>query len=169
MAKQGRPFGSGSRYLPKYCRLILEYFEKAANQGVRELAPITVEQAATEQIGARGKKKKTGFLKTEVRRICAELPTIQGFAISIGIPSTTVKGWPKDHPEFADAYARAKDIQFKLLIDRGLTKQYDPQAFQFVAKNITDMKDTHTLAGDPEAPIAARLVLVDAGDDKPTA
>ena len=151
----GRPKGSGTRYSPKYCDEIVAYFEMMAAKDTRELAPVVVTQDGD----------KSSFQKTEVRRICAELPTIEGFAVSIKIPSTTVRGWAKDHEEFAVAYARAKDIQRQLLVDRGLTRQYDPQAFAFVAKNITDMNDRQVIAGDPDAPLAARLILVDAGSD----
>lgn len=150
----GRPKGSGSRYLPKYCHLLIAYFERAAKAKTRKLAPVVVQQTG-----------KTGYLKREVRQICAELPTIEGFAVSIKIPSTTVRNWARDHEEFGVAYARAKDIQRQLLVDRGLTRQYDPQAFQFVAKNITDMRDTQVLAGDPDNPVVAKCMVVDAGDD----
>lgn len=153
----GRPKGSGSKYEKKYCRLIVQYFQRKAKGKTRKLAPVTTVQ-----------KGEKSYLKTEVRQICAELPTIQGFADSIKIPCGTVKQWAKDHEEFADAYARAKDIQFKLLIDRGLTRQYDTQAFIFVAKNITDMRDTQVLAGDPDAPIVATCTVLRAGQKKVT-
>ena len=153
MARTGRPKGSGSKYDPKYCDMLIAYFQKLAKADTRPLAPVTIEQTG----------EKSSFLKTEVRRICAELPTIEGFAVSVEIPSTTIKGWARDHEEFAVAYTRAKDIQHQVLIDRGLTRQYDPQAFNFVAKNITDMRDSKVLEGNPDAPLAARLVLIDAG------
>lgn len=153
----GRPKGSGTKYEAKYCDEIVAYFEKLAAEEVRELSPVTIDQEGD----------KSSYQKTEVRRICAELPTIEGFAVSIKIPSGTIKQWARDHEEFADAYARAKDIQRQLLVDRGLTRQYDPQAFAFVAKNITDMRDTQVIAGDADAPLAARLVLVRAGTQEP--
>ena len=156
---KGRPKGSGSKYSKTYCMRIIAYFERAAQAKTRKLAPVV-----TDQKGEKGAGK--GYLKTEVRQICAELPTIEGFAVSIKIPSSTVKQWARDHAEFGVAYGRAKDIQRQLLVDRGLTRQYDPQAFQFVAKNITDMRDTQVIAGDPEAPLAARLILVRAGLDE---
>ena len=134
--------------------MIVDYFEEFAGADGRDLE-ISVVDNTTED----GK----GWKKSEVRKICAELPTIQGFARSIGIPSTTVKTWAKDHEEFGEAMQRAKDIQYQLLVDRGLTRQYDGAAFAFVAKNITDMRDVQTLAGDPDAPLSTRLVLVDAG------
>lgn len=151
-----RPKGSGTKYEAKYCELLIEYFEAMARAPERDGLEVVSEQTGG----------KTGYLKREVRKICAELPTIEGFAISIKIPSSTVRKWAKDHEGFGDAYVRAKDIQRQLLVDRGLTRQYDPQAFAFVAKNITDMTDRQVLAGDPDAPLA-KLVLVDAGAIEP--
>lgn len=146
-----------TQYDKKYCTELVEYFERMAVAETREALPIVTDQEG----------EKTSFRKTEVRRICAELPTIEGFAVLVKIPSTTIKSWTKQHPEFAEAFQRAKDIQRQLLVDRGLTRQYDPQAFAFVAKNITDMHDRQVIAGDPESPLAARLVLVDAGAPLP--
>ena len=130
-----RPRGRPSVYDPKYCDLLIEYFEAGANAPVRELAAIEIDESGYDQKGSKGSQKR------EVRKICAELPTVEGFSRSIGIPSGTVKDWSRDHVEFSIAYARAKDIQKAILVDRGLTRQYDPTAFLFVAKNITDMTD----------------------------
>ena len=135
MARTGRPKGSGSTYKPEYATSIVEYFERLRDAPVRDLAPVETTESGVEKGGEKH------ILKREVRHICAELPTIEGFAVSIRTPSTTVKGWAQDHPEFRAAYSRARDIQRQLLIDRGLTGQYERTAFIFVAKNITDMRD----------------------------
>ena len=144
-----------SRYDHKFCKLIVEYFEAAAKADTREVTPV-VTLNETE-------KKGEGWKKSEVRRICAELPTVESFARSVGIPSTTIKTWAKDHEDFAEAYQQAKDIQYQLLVDRGLTRQYDASAFMFVAQNITGMHQRQVVAGDSDAPLTTRLVLVDAG------
>ena len=135
MARVGRPKGSGSAYKPEYATSIVEYFERLRDAPVRDLAPVETTESGVEKGGEKH------ILKREVRHICAELPTIEGFAVEIGIPSTTVRGWISPHPEFSVAYTRARDIQRQLLIDRGLTGQYERTAFIFVAKNITDMRD----------------------------
>ena len=132
MAGRGRP----TKYDPAFCELIIDYFERALSADTRELAPIitTIDAEKPSQ-------------KTEVRRICAELPTLEGFAHSISVSSKVLIDWSKVHEEFGESYARAKDIQFKILVDRGLTRQYDPTAFAFVAKNITWMADKQQLTG----------------------
>jgi len=151
--KPGRP----TTYDPMFCELILDYFERARTAPARDLAPVDITETGYDVKGKKGSQKH------EVRRICAELPTIEGFAVSVGIPSKTIKGWVAsgNFPEFADAYARAKDIQYQILIDRGVTRQYDPTAFIFVAKNITEMTDKQVLAGDADNPLT--LVVDDVG------
>ena|ERR1035441_6188537 len=140
------PAGRPTLYRAQYCDDIIDYFEAAAAAPVRELPPITtsIDSEKPSQ-------------KQEVRRICAELPTLEGFACSIGISSKTLLQWAGEHAEFGASYARAKDIQFRVLIDRGLTRQYDATAFCFVAKNITHMKERVELTGDQAAPLAINV------------
>ena len=142
-----------NRYDPKLCEQIVEYFERQAEAPIRDLAPTSKEE------DSRHGQKNT----REFRHICAELPTLQGFACEIKIPSSTLRSWAKDHEEFGEAYDRCKDIQYRLLVDRGLTGQYNPQAFIFAAQNMTDMRDKRELTGEGGVPLQATLILVDAG------
>ena len=174
----GRP----TTYKPEYCEAIVAYFERMAGMAPREGVTVVTELTETGQpapqpeltisesggisLAASKTPKGKGYLKREVRQICAELPTLQGFAISIATPKSTVQGWAKEHDEFAEAVERCKDIQYRLLIDRGLTRQYDPMAFAFVAKNLTDMTDRKEITGAGGAPLQATLILVDAGSQE---
>jgi hypothetical protein len=130
-----------SQYDPGFIPLLIDYFEGSANAPTRELEPIVTTEEGSD---SKGDKKS---VKREVRRICAELPTFEGFAGTIGFSAQTVWSWRASFPEWAEACARAKDIQKRLLIDRGLTRQYDPSAFQFVAMNVTDMRPGAMLDG----------------------
>ena len=147
----GRPPGTPAynlAYDPKYCQHIVEYFEEAATAPVRDLDSVVIRETHTDRLG-----QKRVSQKLEVRRICAELPTLQGFAAEIGVCSQTLLAWAKRYPDFLSSYSRAKDIQFKILLDRGLTRQYDPNAFIFVAKNLTEMTDKQVIAGDAVNPL----------------
>lgn len=123
-----------SSYDPGFCELLIDYFERATVAPTRELEPtVTTEHG----FDSKGDKRS---VKSEVRRICAELPTFEAFGSEIGFSASEMWSWRAAHPEWNFACARAKDIQKRLLIDRGLNRQYDPSAFQFVAMNITDMR-----------------------------
>ena len=76
-----------------------------------------------------------------------KLPTFYGFASSIGVNVSTVRGWASEEnkkrcPGFAEAYEEAKEAQKDFIIQNGLIGAYNPAFAIFVAKNITDMKDT---------------------------
>lgn len=49
------------------------------------------------------------------------------------------------HPAFSDAVTRAKTLAEHLLVTNGLLGLYNPAAFQFVAKNYTDLRDVKDL------------------------
>lgn len=128
------PGGRPSTYDPMFCEMMIDYFETTANAPLRKRLSLSSKETGFDSKGAKGSQKR------EVRRICAELPTIEGFARSIGVSSQTVWKWSQAHAEFAEACTRAKDIQKLLIIDRMANREYDATAAIFIAQNITDMK-----------------------------
>ena len=131
-----------SSYDPMFCEMLIDYFESMAVAPTRALDAKTTDEVRTADNG-----KQTGVLKREVRRICAELPTFEGFARSIGFSTGLLREWEMAHPEFAAACACARDIQTQLMIDRGLTGQYAEGAFIFVAQNLTRLRPATLLGG----------------------
>jgi hypothetical protein len=111
--------------------MLVSYFEAAIDAPVRQLAP-----TVTSEESNRDSKQKS-----EVKHICGELPTFEAFAAKIGVSNQSLWMWGNRHPAFAEARARAKDIQLRILVDRGLTRQYDATAFTFVAKNMLGWRD----------------------------
>ena len=59
-------------------------------------------------------------LKLEVK-----LPTIEGFAVYIGVVKSTLYEWAKKNPEFSNALARLKTEQYKRLLNSGLSGKYN--------------------------------------------
>jgi hypothetical protein len=112
--------------------MIVDFFERMVTAPVREV----LESTTFVEDEARGNSKKA-----EVRRICAELPTLEKFADSIGVTTEHLDNWAKANPDFYDARARAKQKQFIMLTDGMLSKRYDTTAAIFVAKNITWMRE----------------------------
>ena len=146
-AKPGRK----SLYRPEYCQAIIDFFSFSIDAPNRQLEPVIT----------RGEQNGKPFEKQEIRFIPAPLPLLESFAESIGVTRETLGEWADQFPAFSEAHARAKAMQKALLIDRGLTRQYDPSFAIFTAKNITDMKDQIGPA------VEVNVQIVAAGTDLP--
>jgi hypothetical protein len=121
--KKGRP----TKYDPKYCEEIVNYFDKPRSKIIK-----------------RTKSFKDGRVFEEEYEVANPLPLFGMFAHKIGVNKDTIVEWAKVHPDFSVAYTRAKDIQKAFLIENGLKGLYDSKFAIFVAKNVTDMRDTQT-------------------------
>lgn len=139
--------GKPTTYDPKYCDEILSFFS-----GSR------YERVVIEEEHKETKQGRTDRVK--YRYIPNDLPHLEAFARSIGVSYRTLYSWAHDkkeggeelvYPEFAEAYATAKQLQKEFLITNGLMGNYPPASFIFVAKNITDMKDTKDIKLDNKA------------------
>ena len=85
--------------------------------------------------------KKTGEPETiEVERPNS-LPTFEKFACNIDVCTDTLQEWKKVHPEFSVSFRKCQQLQKDMLVDLGMLGLYNAPFTQFVAKNITDMKD----------------------------
>jgi len=128
-----------TKYNPEYCKEIIDYFTNTEYYREVEIPHY-----------------KNGELSwTDKKLFPNTFPTLVQFARKIGVCYATVYNWQdKDHksyhPEFLEAYARAKDLQKDFLIQSALTGVYDSKFSQFVAINITDMVQTqkNELSGD---------------------
>ncbi|MCK5608275.1 hypothetical protein KAR91_40715 [Candidatus Pacearchaeota archaeon] len=119
--EKGRP----TKYNKKYCKQIEKFFNRNLVDEVKEDG-ISLQRKATEKV---------------VDRIPCELPTFERFAFSIGVHRETLINWTEKHPEFFDAYRKCKDLQKDILIQHGLSGNYNATFAIFTSKNITDMKD----------------------------
>jgi len=136
----GRP----TKYDEKYCEEIVEFFDQE---------PFKVSQ------GDNGK----------IELMPCALPTFERFAFKIGVHRDTLHEWLKKHPEFSDAYKKAKDLQKDILIQNGLVGAYDKTFAIFVAKNVTDMSDKqgidHTSSDGSMTPRTIGDFYADSKDD----
>ena len=127
--KGGRP----TKYKPEYCQKLLEFFDKPRFKRI---------------LVKKGVKSKG--TKDEYQLVANELPTFERFAHEIGVHYDTLREWVKVHPEFSEAWKRAKAIQKDFLIQNGLLGLYNSTFAIFTAKNITDMKDKVEMEGSVE-------------------
>jgi hypothetical protein len=138
--KMARP----SKYDPKYCDEIVEFFT---------VEPFTVTTETME-----GKN----FSKESTKMIPNKFPTFERFACNIDVDVDTLNNWAKEHEEFFGAYKKAKQLQKDFLMQNGLNGLYPAAAFCFVAKNCTDMRDKTEVehSGKLDAPPSQFIVKV---------
>lgn len=123
-SRGGRP----SKFDPKYCGLIIEFFDRK---------PFEYEYVDDEDGNKVLVTTKSG---APVIKPC-DFPTFERFAYSIGVHRETLRNWCDVSPEFFAAYKKAEMLQKDILIQNGLTGGYDKTFAIFTAKNVTDMRD----------------------------
>ena len=124
-AKRGRP----SKFEPRFADEILAYFDK------EPFTEVDVPQP-------------TGLVKRQ--RMATMPPMLADFAKLIGVSLDSVNRWATEvtaetgglkHPDFADAYARARELQESLIVRGGLLGIYDPRVVQTALKNLHGWQD----------------------------
>jgi transposase-like protein len=125
--KKGRP----SKYTKGYCKKLIAFFDVEPYED-RELEHFD---------------KDGNVTWVDYKRMANRLPTIITFAKQIGVDTTTIYEWLKQHKEFSLAFTRAKEYQKYFLIENGLNGCYNPLFAKFVAINITDMRDVQEVEG----------------------
>jgi hypothetical protein len=75
------------------------------------------------------------------RKKLNRFPTFERFAITIGVTHRTLQNWNKEHDDFFRAYEMCKDLQKALIIEGGMTGDYNAAFAKFVAVNVTDLRE----------------------------
>ena len=121
-------FGRPTKYHPEYCQQMLEWFQ--SKQPNREIEL---------------NHYKNGELSfVDKKLIATDFPTFERFAREIGVTHRSLQEWCKIHPDFSRAYTCCKEIQKDFLMINGLNNVYNANFAAFVARNITDLKDSPT-------------------------
>jgi len=130
---QGKPLGylgtgRPAKYRPEFDAKIIEFFDKAP----------FVEVDVPQPSGA-----------VRRQRLATDPPMLSDFAKSIGVSRDSVNRWATDvdgqggprYPRFADAYARAREMNESMLARAALLGLYDNRISQFVLKNLYGWQD----------------------------
>jgi hypothetical protein len=94
------------------------------------------------------------YLKTTGKENMS-LPTIQGFALHIGVDSDTLNNWAKEHKEFFGTLKRLKELQAQQLIDDGIYggKEVNATIVKLLLQNNHGMKErTDQTTNDKDMP-----------------
>lgn len=144
------PAGRPTKYKKQYCEEIIRFFD----------IPQTKLQKVT-HVTASG---VTEFNK----EVPENLPTIIGFARKIGVLSETLKEWAEKYEEFSVSYKKALELEKEFLIQNALKGFYQPNIFQFIASNLTDMrnKETKEHTGADGGPVETKITVEFIQSDK---
>ena len=120
--------GQPTKYKSEYCQQLIDYFSIEPLEIIRE----------QEIIGSEGGKYIS-------RRLPQRFPWFEGFARKIGVHRNTLKNWCAEHPEFAEAYDTAKDLQREFIVDVALSGAAPPSFAIFTMKNVCGWRDERDL------------------------
>lgn len=135
--KGGRP----TKYKEEYCETIIQYFN----------VPHTKE--VTKQ------KVKGSEIITWTEEVANKLPTFERFAVDNGVHTDTLHEWRNTYPKFSEACKRCKNMQKEMINYLAMAGYYNPTYTMFVAKNITDMRDTQHI--EQESNVKNTVVITD--------
>lgn len=73
------------------------------------------------------------------RGLTVKLPTIEGFALFIGVNKTTLYEWEKKNIDFSNALEKIRTEQQERLINSGLSKEYNPTIAKLILSSNHNM------------------------------
>ena len=123
-----RPVGRPSSYKEEYAEDLIRFFDQSVYS-----IQTTYDKDGNEKI----------------EKVLNPFPTLARFATKVGVSRDTLHEWAnaKDengelkHPEFSDAYKRAKDYQEALLVEGAIGGMYQANFSIFTAKNVLGWRD----------------------------
>lgn len=127
MNQKGRP----TKYSEEYLDKVQEYLANCGNE-------------IEEWHKTRGEKSDTFQ-----RIVKPKLPTVEGLAKHIGVARSTIYEWEKTYPEFSDSLETLLSMQKEMLLEGGLSGEYNPMIAKLVLSanhNMVERKD-HTTGG----------------------
>ncbi len=139
--KRGRP----TEFDPKFAEELLEYFSvDPYRERMRKVFT------------------KKGDVIEIPEDVANDVPTLAGFAAKIGVHRDTIHQWTKDHPDFSDAYKKAKDLQENFMVINGNKGLLNPAFAIFTAKNVLGWRDKQP--GEEDKVVVNNNVKVEAVD-----
>lgn len=120
--------GQPTKYKPEYCQQLIDFFSIDPTK-------ITADETVSSADGD----------KLIARRMPQRMPWLEGFARKIGVHRNTLRDWCELHPEFAEAYETAKDLQREFIVDVALSGAAPASFAIFTMKNVCGWRDERDL------------------------
>lgn len=101
-------------------------------------------------------EKSDGF----ERRIKVKLPTIEGFALFLGVDKSSLYEWKDKHEDFSYALEKIITEQKKRLLEKGLSGDYNPTIAKLILSSNHGMseKTDVTSGGEKITPILVKFL-----------
>lgn len=112
VTEETRPLGRPTKYTPELCQKVDDYLKESIDKELSVLKE-TENPDGTKEI-------------VEIKRYKVQLPTIEGFALFLGVNKDTLYEWKKKYTNFSDSLDNIINIQKKRLLDEGLAGNYNP-------------------------------------------
>lgn len=110
-----------TKYTEEVCQAILDFFD---------IEPFEEEIKVNEKTGNEYKVYKAN-----------RLPTVERFAAEQGVSVQTLHNWTKKHPEFLEAFTRARQLQVDMLVQNGLLGHTKEGLTKFLLTNVSDYQE----------------------------
>jgi len=120
------PGGRPSKYHPRYCQKLLAFMRVGGKIIVKPMVVSVGDNGGSEIID----------------HPLGKLPAFfEGFARKIGVTTQTLCEWGRVHPEFSEAYKKAKEIQLEQMVAGAMSGIYQPAGVIFALKNMHGWRD----------------------------
>ena len=131
MAKAGRP----SEYKEEYVDKADEYLATCIDdEGVT-----FKEEKITKDLN--GESDKEISTRTTEKKLTVKLPTHEGFAKYLGVNTSSLYAWEKEHKTFSKALAKIKEEQKERLLNKGLSGEYHSTIAKLILASNHGMAD----------------------------
>jgi hypothetical protein len=91
-------------------------------------------------------------------KIKVKLPTVEGFALFIGVNKTSLYEWEKKHPLFSNALDKIRHEQMQRLLDKGLSGDYNPVIAKLILSSNHGFREKSDMTSG-DAPIQSVVYL----------
>lgn len=127
------PGGRPTEYKAEYINKIDEYLAERQDEEVQVV------------------KQSSEKYETFDNKLKVKLPTIEGFALFIGVNKTSLYEWEKKYSQFSNALDKIRQEQQQRLLDNGLSGDYNPTIAKLILSANHGMREKSDITSDNKA------------------
>ena len=139
-------------YKKEYVDKVDEYLELNKDEEIRSVRSAKV---------SKFNEDKSGWQNVGIK-LKVKLPTIEGFALFIGVSKKSLYNWEEKYPEFLHALEKIRTEQHNRLINMGLSGDYNSTIAKLILSSNHGMREKADVTSD-EKPITSLIGLIKQG------